>query len=247
MNDKKNAIIVGATSGIGLEVARLLAQKGWTLAIAGRREELLKKISEEIPQVKYYKAIDITSPEADERLNELIEEMGGMTLYFHSSGIGYQNMVLDTQKELSTTETNVVGFTRMMDFVFHYFEQHPEINGHIAAISSIAGTKGLGAAPAYSSTKRFQNHYLECLTQLAKMKKMKLSITDIRPGFVATDLIKGGYYPLQLNAVDVAKEIVYAIEKKKSIRIIDWKYRILVFFWKLIPRWLWVRLSIKTQ
>lgn len=247
MNDKKNAIIVGATSGIGLEVARLLAQKGWTLAIAGRREELLKKISEEIPQVKCYKAIDITSPEADERLNELIEEMGGMTLYFHSSGIGYQNMVLDTQKELSTTETNVVGFTRMMDFVFHYFEQHTEINGHIAAISSIAGTKGLGAAPAYSSTKRFQNHYLECLTQLAKMKKMKLSITDIRPGFVATDLIKGGYYPLQLNAVDVAKEIVYAIEKKKSIRIIDWKYRILVFFWKLIPRWLWVRLTIKTQ
>lgn len=247
MNDKKNAIIVGATSGIGLEVARLLAQKGWTLAIAGRREELLKKISEEIPQVKCYKAIDITSPEADEQLNELIEEMGGMTLYFHSSGIGYQNMVLDTQKELSTTETNVVGFTRMMDFVFHYFEQHPEINGQIAAISSIAGTKGLGAAPAYSSTKRFQNHYLECLTQLAKMKKMKLSITDIRPGFVATDLIKGGYYPLQLNAVDVAKEIVYAIEKKKNIRIIDWKYRILVFFWKLIPRWLWVRLSIKTQ
>lgn len=247
MNDKKNAIIVGATSGIGLEVARLLAQKGWTLAIAGRREELLKKISEEIPQVKCYKAIDITAPEADERLGELIEEMGGMTLYFHSSGIGYQNMVLDTQKELSTTETNVVGFTRMMDFVFHYFEQHPEINGHIAAISSIAGTKGLGAAPAYSATKRFQNHYLECLTQLAKMKKMKLSITDIRPGFVATDLIKGGYYPLQLNAVDVAKEIVYTIEKKKSIRIIDWKYRILVFFWRLIPRWLWVRLTIKTQ
>jgi short-subunit dehydrogenase len=247
MNDKKNAIIVGATSGIGLEVARLLAQKGWTLAIAGRREELLKKISEEIPQVKCYKAIDITVPEADGRLNELIEELGGMTLYFHSSGIGYQNMVLETQKELSTTETNVVGFTRMMDFAFHYFEQHPEINGHIAAISSIAGTKGLGAAPAYSATKRFQNHYLECLTQLAKMKKMKLSITDIRPGFVATDLIKGGYYPLQLNAVDVAKEIVYAIEKKKSIRIIDWKYRILVFFWKLIPRWLWVRLTIKTQ
>lgn len=247
MNDKKNAIIVGATSGIGLEVARLLAQKGWTLAIAGRREELLKKISEEIPQVKCYKVIDITAPEADERLGELIEEMGGMTLYFHSSGIGYQNMVLDTQKELKTTETNVVGFTQMMDFAFHYFEQHPEINGHIAAISSIAGTKGLGAAPAYSATKRFQNHYLECLTQLAKMKKMKLSITDIRPGFVATDLIKGGYYPLQLNAVDVAKEIVYAIEKKKSIRIIDWKYRILVFFWRLIPRWLWVRLTIKTQ
>ena len=73
-------------------------------------------------------------------------------LYFHLSGIGYQNVNFVEDKELRTTETNVVGFTRMITFMFHYFAEHPELDGHIAAVTSIAGTMGLGAAPAYSST-----------------------------------------------------------------------------------------------
>ena len=145
-------------------------------------------------------------------------------------------------------ETNGLGFTRMVDTAFNWFATHHQNNSkaHIACITSIAGTKGLGAAPAYSATKRFQNHYLECLSQQARMRHLPIAITDIRPGFVKTDLIAGSSYPLQLKPEDVAKHIVSAIENGKEVKVIDWRYDILVFLWQLIPRWLWTRLRITT-
>lgn len=242
----KKAIIIGATSGIGLEVAKLLAAKGWQVGIAGRRTERLVEIVGSNENIVAYKQIDITKEDADSLLLDFINEMGGIDLYFHSSGIGWQNVELDADKEMKTVATNCVGFTRMVDTAFNYFKS-AKATGHIACITSIARTKGLGAAPSYSATKRYQSHYLECLTQMAKMNSMSLTITDIRPGFVATDLISGGNYPLQLKAPSVAKEIVNAIEKKRSVVTIDWRYRILVSIWQLIPRWLWVRLKIKTK
>ena len=131
----------------------------------------------------------------------------------------------------------------MTTAAWHFFEKQG--HGHIAAISSIAGVKGLGIAPAYSATKRFQNTYLDALDQLARMNKLNITFTDIRPGFVATPLLKDDNYPLLMKAPQVAQSIVKAIQQKKRIVVIDWRYRILVFFWKLIPHWIWVRLKVK--
>ena len=262
----KKAIVMGATSGIGMEVAKLLAAKGWQVGIAGRRIERLQTLisdnkttlqsggtisdNKATPQggIICYQQIDVTSAEAPSQLLELIDKLGGMDLYFHSSGIGWQNNSLDIEKELKTVETNGLGFTRMVDTAFNWFATHHQNNSkaRIACISSIAGTKGLGAAPAYSATKRFQNHYLECLSQQARMRHLPIAITDIRPGFVKTDLIAGSSYPLQLKSEDVAKHIVSAIENGKEVKVIDWRYNILVFLWRLIPRWLWTRLKITT-
>ena len=242
---QKRAIIIGATSGIGLAVAKQLTRKGWLVGIAGRRQALLQEIQRQDLNIPAIQCIDITREDAVEGLKTLIGKMGGMDLYFHSSGIGYQNPSLDFEKEMDTVETNAKGFTRMVLTAFGYFQEHQDKEGQIAVISSIAGTKGLGAAPAYSATKRYVSHYLECLTQLAHMKGMKnLTISDIRPGFVRTPLLSGGTYPLQLDVDKVAQEIVRRLEKKESIITVDWKYRILVFFWRLIPRCLWVRLNI---
>ena len=243
--EQRRAIIVGATSGIGLEVAKVLAKKGWLVGIAGRRQELLEQIQQEHQNIVATEQIDVTLSDAPDHLQTLIENLGGMDLYFHSSGIGYQNTELDMERELATVETNAVGMTRMVGAAFHYFEAHPGQKGQIAVISSIAGTKGLGAAPAYSATKRYVNHYLECLTQLCHIRRLRhISIHDIRPGFVRTALISGSNYPLQLNAAKVAQQIVKKIEQRRAIITIDWRYRLLVFFWRLIPRWLWVRMRI---
>lgn len=243
----KKAIVMGATSGIGMEVAKLLAAKGWQVGIAGRRIERLQALISQ-SGITCYQQIDVTSPNAPAQLLELIDKLGGMDLYFHSSGIGWQNNTLDIEKELKTLETNGLGFTRMVDTAFNWFATHHHCNpkARIACITSIAGTKGLGAAPAYSATKRFQNHYLECLSQQARMRHLPIAITDIRPGFVKTDLIAGSSYPLQLKPEDVAKHIVNAIENGKEVKVIDWRYDILVFLWRLIPRWLWTRLKITT-
>ena len=240
----KKVIIIGATSGIGREVALIYIAQGWKVGIAGRREAELESLRAEYPEQVYAQTLDVTHEDAPEKLHALIEQVGGMDLFLLSSGIGKQNPTLETGLELATAATNVEGFIRMTNAAFHYFEQQG--HGHLAVISSIAGTKGLGAAPAYSATKGFQNIYMDALDQLARMKKLNIQFTDIRPGFVATPLLNNQKkYPMLMEAPIVALDIVSAIEKKKRVAIIDWKFRLLVGFWRLIPKWIWLRLPIR--
>lgn len=232
----KKAIVMGASSGIGLEVARLLKQQGWTVGVAARRVELLTEFEASAQ-------IDVTSEDACQKLRQLIEKTGGMDLYFHASGIGHQNRTLEADIELCTINTNALGFTRMVGEAYRYFAEQG--HGHIAAISSIAGTKGLGPAPAYSATKALQNVYLQALEQQAHQRGLDIAITDIRPGFVDTALLAGDFrYPLMLKPERVAREIVASINRKRHIRVIDWKYRILTPLWRSLPRWVWRRLRM---
>mgnify|MGYP006782927847 FL=1 len=237
--------MMGATSGIGYEVARVLAMRGWSVGVAGRRGNVLEKMVAETEGIVAYEEIDVTQPQATVALHRLIDKMGRVDLYFHSSGIGYQNKDLDPDKELRTIETNCLGMARMVGEVFRHFASHPETEGQIAVTSSIARTNGLGAAPAYSASKRFTSHYLESLCQLTSIRGIRnIHITDIRPGFVRTPLIEGSNFPMQLEASQVAVSIVEGIEHRKPVITINWLYRLLVFFWQLIPRCIWVRLRI---
>lgn len=120
----KKAIVMGATSGIGMEVAKLLAAKGWQVGIAGRRTERLQALMTD--GIACYQQIDVTSADAPHLLQQLIDKLGGMDLYFHSSGIGWQNNQLDIEKELKTVETNGMGFTRMVDTAFNWFAAHTQ-------------------------------------------------------------------------------------------------------------------------
>ena len=240
----KKVIIIGATSGIGREVALIYIAQGWKVGVAGGRETELEALRSAYPEQVSAQALDVTKEDAPQKLQALIEQVGGMDVFLLSSGIGKQNPTLETGLELTTAATNVEGFIRMTNAAYHYFEQQG--HGHLAVISSIAGTKGLGAAPAYSATKGFQNIYMDALDQLARMKKLNIRFTDIRPGFVATPLLNNQKkYPMLMDAPIVALDIVSAIEKKKRVAIIDWKFRLLVGFWQLIPKWIWLRLPIK--
>ena len=242
----KKAIIIGATSGMGLETAKLFHSKGWTIGAMGRRGDRLNALANELKDRIFTKTVDITKEDAPLRLKDLIAEMEGVDLVFHVSGIGKQNLALEPETELATVATNAMGFTRMVTAAFNYFASRG--TGHIAVLSSIAGTKGLGAAPSYSATKRFQNTYIQCLAQQAKMRGLKISFTDIRPGFVDTDLLSdGNSYPLLMQTNVVARRIVKALERKERKVVIDWRYAILVFFWCLIPDFIWERLPIKTK
>lgn len=240
----KRAVIMGATSGMGREVARILAEKGWKLGIAARREEKLQSLQALYPQNIEYQVIDIEQENAPELLLSLVEKIGGMDLYFHGSGVGWHNEELDPSVELKTCAVNTVGFTRMVTAAWNYFKEKG--GGHIAVISSIAGTKGLGPAPSYSATKSFDNTYIQALAQLSRKSKSGIRFTDIRPGFVDTPLLDTTkhHYPMLMKPEIVARKIVRAIERKKRVAIIDWRYRILVFFWRLIPNFIWERIKL---
>ena len=148
----QKAIIIGATSGIGQEVARILVQQGWHIGIAGRREEALHALQATAPDRIITEQLDVTEETATLHLHNLIKKLGGIDnlikklggidLFFLSSGVGHQNRDLQPDIELNTARTNVEGFTRMVTAAFNYFKEKG--SGHIAVISSIAGTKGLG-------------------------------------------------------------------------------------------------------
>lgn len=235
-NMTKRAIIMGASSGIGREVALLLRERGWTVGVAARRVERLTDF-------EYMASIDVNDEQAGKQLLSLVERIGGMDLYFHASGIGHQNHNLREDIELQTIQTNAVGFSRMVGEAFRYMSDHG--GGHIAVISSIAGTKGLGPAPAYSATKALQNTYIQALEQLSNARRLNIRFTDIRPGFVATDLLNdGNNYPLLLDKTRVAHDIVESIEKRRHVRVIDGRWRVITWFWRRIPRFIWRRLPL---
>src|SRR3712207_1814876 len=148
----KKGIIIGASSGIGYEVAKLLINEGWTLTVAARRTEPLETLKAMAPERVTTAHVDVTDSKADKALEQLFRSMGQVDLYFHSAGIGRQNRNLEPDIELRTMDTNAVGFTRMIGTAFRLFALQG--HGHIACISSVAGTKGLGPAPAYSETGR---------------------------------------------------------------------------------------------
>lgn len=236
---KKRAIVVGASSGIGRAVAERLIEQGWLVGVAARRIDKLN----EIRGAKAMKAIDVCEEESPKDLLDLVSELGGIDLYFHASGIGKQNINLLPDVEMNTIKTNDLGFTRMVDTIYNYMAKHS--GGHIAVISSIAGTKGLGAAPSYSATKAFQNIYIQALDQQAHIRKLPILFTDIRPGFVDTDLLDDEHhYPLMLDKEKVADAIMWVIEKKQRVCVIDWRWRILTILWKWIPNAIWTRLPI---
>ncbi|MBR1517926.1 MAG: SDR family NAD(P)-dependent oxidoreductase [Prevotella sp.] len=238
----KRAIVMGASSGIGFEVAQVLLERGWQVGLAARRVELLAELESRFAGQVSVARIDITTDEAASQLLDLIGRMGGVDLYFHVSGVGWNNPQLDIDREMTTMATNACGFTRMMDTVFGYMSENG--GGHIAAITSIAGTKGLGPAPAYSATKALQNTYIQALEQLARSRSLNIRFTDIRPGFVDTDLIAGSSYPMLMDKRKVARKAVDSALAGRHVAVVDWRYALLTPLWRCLPRWVWRRINL---
>ncbi len=239
----KRAIIMGASSGLGFETSRLLLEQGYSIGIAARRQDRLQALKGIAPGRVETACIDVTSAQAPAQLEELIARLGGIDLYMHVAGIGSQNMELREHIELETVETNAMGFVRMIGAAYRHMALHG--GGHIAAISSIAGTKGLGPAPAYSATKALQSTYIEALDQQARLRKLNITFTDIRPGFVHTDLLNDGKrYPMLMDCNATARRIVKAVTAGREVKIVDWRYRLMTCLWLLLPRWLWVRMPV---
>lgn len=241
-------VITGASSGLGRGVAIAYASRGWRVGVAARRVDELKKLQDRFPGLIEYAEIDICAPDAVERLHDLVERTGGMDIFLQAAGMGKQNLKLEPEIERRTVMTNCVGFTAMIDSVFNYFRSHPGSQNTLAAITSVAATNGLGSAPSYSASKRFETIYLTAIEQLAHLEKVPLKVVDIRPGFIATDLLDTeNHYPMMMTPQYAIPLIVKAIDRRRRVAYIDWKWRCVVAFWRLLPRWLWVRFPARTK
>ncbi len=242
---RKSVVIVGASSGIGQRIAQIYAERGYRLAVCARRLERLEELAKEYPDRVIPYKLDVDADDAAACFEEILEAVGKVDIILNCAGIGKYNPELDCTTDLQTIKTDCLGFTAIADTAFNYFAKSGR-PGQFAAISSIAGVRTLGMSLSYSAAKRFQTSYLEGLDQLRRIRKLPIEITDIRPGFAATDLLdKNKRYPMLMSADKVARLAVKAIDRKLRVKVIDWRYNILVGVWRLIPRWLWVRLPIK--
>lgn len=243
------AVIIGATSGIGREVARSLAQRGVVLGIAGRRAERLEELVAEFGSERIFTAVmDVREESATEALDTLIRKVGAPNLLLYASGIGKQNPELNEEIECQTVLTNSLGMVRIVDHFLNYVKREPRYNAkhkaHIAVITSVAGTMGMGSAPAYSATKSMQSSYLVALAQHARMEHMPAIFSDIRPGFVATEILNPEKrYPMLISVERAAEHILRGLRHRRRIITFDWRFKLLTLFWRLIPRCLWERIT----
>ena len=230
----KKAIIIGATSGIGKELARLLTADGFLVGISGRRASLLEELRSENPESYIPAIMDVTDfATLPHQLEKLEKELGGCDLLIISAGTGDLNEALEFDIEKRTIDTNVTGFTVVSDWALNYFRK--KHSGHLAAITSLAGLIGNPVAPSYSATKAYQINYLRGLRKLTRKLKMPVYITDIRPGFVDTRMAKGEGQFWVAPPDKAARQILMAIRKRKKVVYVTRRWKLIALFIKFLP------------
>lgn len=234
----KKIVIIGATSGIGKELAELYVSKGCIVGVTGRREEILRSMAEENPGQIHYRVMDVHKSDCVDILADLLKEMDGMDVLVYSAGIGNQNPELDPGIEMDIVYTNVDGFVRILVHAFNYFKD--SALGQIVTISSLAGIRSLRQSPAYSATKRFQIHYTSCLAQKSNKAGYPIYFTTIVPGFIRTPMLKHKY-PFTTSLENGARLIFNTIENKRRYTTVPGRWRWIEIIWRLIPTYVWER------
>jgi len=235
----KRVMIVGATSGIGRELARYYLLQGCVVGVTGRREEKLAELKAEFPESCRFRPMDVRRQVCVDIFSDLVEEMGGLDLLIYCAGIGTQNPALDLELEWCTVKTNVDGYVCLSTCAYNYFKK--QRSGHIAVISSLAGIRALRQSPAYSASKRFQIQYTSCLAQKANHERLPILFTTIVPGFIRTDMLKYKY-PFTISLEKGSRLIYNKIEKRRRFSTVPGRWRWIEPLWKMIPNMLWEKI-----
>lgn len=228
----QKVIIIGASSGIGKEIALQLAKQNFHIAITGRRTQKLEDLKEQFPEQIIYAKIDNTEIRfLEQSLNKLTEQLGGLDLLILCSGIGDLNNELDFEVEKRTIDVNVTGFTKIADWTILYFQK--QNHGQFVAVTSIAGMTGGNIAPAYNASKAYQINYLSGLRKKMQKLQLPIHITEVRPGFVDTDMAKGEgkFWVAPVNKA--VSQIITAVKAKKKLVYVTKRWRLLGFLLRL--------------
>lgn len=235
-----NILIIGGTSGIGRELALQYARGGSMVIVTGRRIEELQELARQSDNI-HTAMTDVTWPNIClPTLNELVANTGNPDLIILSAGAGELNEEFNFELEDISIRTNVEGFTRIVHWAWHLFKRRR--TGHLAVITSVAGIRGGSISPAYNASKAYQINYLEGLRQKARKSKLDITISDIRPGSVNTDMMKGEGHFWISSAAEAARQIRRALYRKRRICYITLRWRIIAWILRLIPSRLYERM-----
>ena len=233
-SEPKKAIVIGATSGIGKALTKVLLEKGYIVGATGRRINLLDDLKVNYPNNLFIKQMDVAKPEdAIKSFNELVSVMNGVDVVIVNAGVGFINPDLNLEKELQTIAVNVIGFVAMANVAYKYFEHQK--GGHLVGIASIAGLISHSDVPAYSASKAFEINYLNGLRAKTYKTKLPITITEILPGFVDTPMINKEEAFWVATPEEAAEQIYTAIVNKKTRAYVTKRWALVAWALKFIP------------
>ena len=239
--ESKRVLVIGASSGIGREVARLFAREGHHVGVMGRRTELLEEVRGEFPGQVSTGVLDVKGMTDSSALDAIVVEMGGMDVCIYCSGVGTISKTLEWSIEKDTTDTNVNGFIRCAEWAFNRFVAQG--GGHLANISSVASRRGNSHAPAYSASKAFQSVYFEGLRMKALRLRVPVTITDVQPGFVNTKMAQGNGRFWVAEVDKAARQIKAGIDRKSFRVYVTRRWRLVAWLMRTMPDFIYHRLS----
>jgi len=232
----KQAIIIGASSGIGWELGVQLAAKGYQLGLMARREECLQKLAGSLPGTHFIQITDVSKAEqAQDELTALIDLMGDVELIIINSGVGSAEKKLDWVIEREMIDVNIRGFAAMSIVAMNHFVKRGA--GHLAGVSSAAAHFSSGLTLTYNASKAFASNYLNGMRSRAARSKLPITVTTIEPGFVETPMVEGR--PMWMATVEKGvTQMVTGLVKKKNHIYITRRWVLVVRLLNITPNWL---------
>lgn len=244
----KKIIVVGASSGIGSEIAQELLKAGNSVALVARRDKELKKIAEEFAVSGKGSAVvikhDVTDFEkAKPAFDKAVKTMGGLDDIYYASGT-LEKVEIDefnTEKDLRTLNVNLLGAFSWLNPAAEYFQKQG--SGKIIGISSIAGERGRIGNPAYNTSKAALNTYLESLRN--RLSRNGVRVLTVKPGFIDTEMTRGmkGLFWL-ISANMAAKIIIDAVNRGKEHIFVPARWALVGFVIRNIPSFIFKKLSV---
>lgn len=231
----KTVIIIGASSGIGRELSEQYINKGYKIGILARRIDLLNEITSLAPDRVTARCLDVS--QTDKVVSEyenFLQKFDKVDLIINSAGIGFVNHDLLFDLELKTNSVNVDGFVAITISSIKYLIKQGY--GHYAGITSIAALAGKADYPSYNASKAYQSNYLEAMRQFVYRKKLPITITDIQPGFVETNMSKGEKFIWMASVNKASRQIIRALERKSEHVYVTHRWRLIAWAIKLAPR-----------
>lgn len=241
----KKVIVVGASSGIGAEIAKELLKSGAYVTLIARREDELNKLVNEIPSSKYcIIKHDVSNfKEAANYFADAVKIMEGLDEIYYCAGV-LEKVSIDefsTEKDIRMLNINTLGAFAWLNPAADYFQK--KNSGKIIGISSIAGDRGRVGSPAYNTSKAALNTYLESLRN--RLARKGIQVLTVKPGFIDTKMTKGmkGLFWL-ISANEAAKIILKAAANGKENIYVPAKWALVGLIIRMIPSFIFKKLNI---
>ena len=211
---KIKALITGASSGIGKDIARVLAKKQYNLVLVARNQEKLEKLANELKKENEIKietiSIDLSVPE---NCKEIHKKVPDVDILINNAGFGdcgnFTKTSLD--KEINMIHTNIIAYHILMKL--YLIDMKARGSGKILNVASIAGFMPGPLMSTYYATKAYIVRISESIREELKKEKSRVQISILCPGPVSTNFNQVAnvkFYMREANSLDVAQ---YAIKK----------------------------------